>query len=266
MELEGGGLTNEHNATDADLERGWRAEEVAQWYFRLNGFFLIPGFIVHPDARRRTPRTEADMLGIRLKGSTEGIWRKRSTDHFSNNGSPTPMKDHVILTAAGKVGMVSRHLVAMVEVKAGQCAINGPWSDRSELGRDSGQSNMERALARIGFGNRIEVSQAAEAMYDELRYEGAEFVVQYFAVGRTFSTDLAERYPKLIQISFDQIGTFLNERFSCFPEKIPTDRDIALWQGFGDSFRWWFEGHSNPDARACQAAVKRFIDVGRCHK
>jgi hypothetical protein len=29
------------------VRRGARAEEVAEWFFRLNGFFLIPGFIAY---------------------------------------------------------------------------------------------------------------------------------------------------------------------------------------------------------------------------
>ena len=28
-------------------DRGERAESVAAWYFRLNGFLSIPGFVVH---------------------------------------------------------------------------------------------------------------------------------------------------------------------------------------------------------------------------
>ena len=28
---------------------GTRAEEVASWYFRLNGFLSLPGFVVHLD-------------------------------------------------------------------------------------------------------------------------------------------------------------------------------------------------------------------------
>lgn len=39
-----------------------RAEEVANWFFRLNGFLSIPNFIVHPDTVSRHPRTEADYL------------------------------------------------------------------------------------------------------------------------------------------------------------------------------------------------------------
>ena len=43
-----------HN-DDAAIKKGQRAEEIAEKYFRLNGFFLIPGFVVHPDAPRPTP-------------------------------------------------------------------------------------------------------------------------------------------------------------------------------------------------------------------
>ena len=46
-------LENEDfDETGVDRERGKRAEEVTEWYFRLNGFFLIPGFIVHPDRHK----------------------------------------------------------------------------------------------------------------------------------------------------------------------------------------------------------------------
>ncbi len=47
-------------------EVGSRAEEVAAWYFRLNGFFAIPGFVVHPDRRQRHARTEADLIAVRF--------------------------------------------------------------------------------------------------------------------------------------------------------------------------------------------------------
>jgi hypothetical protein len=260
---------NDLGSQELARERGQRAEEVAQWYFRLNGFFLIPGFIVHPDAPRPTPRTEADLLGVRLSYSTEGVWRRQQGHNFRDGVVPISMKDHDVLTNSAKVGTVIRHLVAMVEVKAGICEINGPWSDRSGFNNRHEPTNMERALARVGFGNRTEVNAAAEKMFEDLRYEGSQFVVQYFAVGRTSSSALKQAYPKLVQITFDEIGTFLGHRFSRFPEKIPGDRDIALWHGFGDKFRWWFEGNASsrggPSEIDCQRAIKRYIDNGRCH-
>ena len=246
---------------------GRRAEEVAAWYFRLNGFLLIPGFIVHPDVPRPKPRTEADLLGVRLKGSSEGVWRGTREDHFRPGVKRIAMTDHAILTGPAKVGTVMKHLVAMVEVKAGECAINGPWTDRDTQGLVPGQSNMERALARVGFGDRSEIAQAGTAMYEHLRYEGKEFVVQYFSVGRTVSSSWKDKYPKLIQITFDEIADFLRDRFNGFPEKIPQERDISLWRGFGNSFRWWFESkgyRGAPSIESCRATVQSFIRTGCC--
>ena len=34
---------------EMDRKIGQRAEEVASWYFRLNGFLSLPGFVVHLD-------------------------------------------------------------------------------------------------------------------------------------------------------------------------------------------------------------------------
>lgn len=40
-------------------------EKVAYWYFRLNGFFQIENFVVHPE-RRGSQRTDADLLAVRF--------------------------------------------------------------------------------------------------------------------------------------------------------------------------------------------------------
>lgn len=61
---------------------GDRSEQVANWYFRLNGFMTIPGFVVHPDLREwETPqRTEADIIGVRLPFSCEYADKKMKDD------------------------------------------------------------------------------------------------------------------------------------------------------------------------------------------
>lgn len=241
---------------------GNRAEEVAQWYFRLNGFFLMPGFIVHPDVPMRTPRTEADVLGIRLKGSSEGVWRRPEWANAQSDRRHAPMKDDDKLLAAGKDGTVAKHLIAMVEVKAGRCQINGPWTDGTGL--QQGTSNMHRCLARVGFANKTEVDEAAKAMYQSLRYVGREYIVQYFAVGKVASTELQTKYPDLVELTDNDIGAFLYKRFSSFPEKIPSETEITLWNGFGDKFRWWFEGMQPRSPQKCVEAVRNYIDRGDC--
>jgi hypothetical protein len=259
--------TEDFDETGVSRERGKRAEEVAEWYFRLNGFFLIHGFIVHPDRQRLKPRTEADLLGIRLKESSEGVWRTSKGDHFRPGVNRTSMTDDALITKASMDGTVKKHLIAMVEVKAGKCSINGPWSDIDERDQQLGGSNMERALSRVGFGNKTEISTAALSMYESLRYQGANFIVQYFSVGKYVSAELDTKYPKLVQITYDQIAIFLRDRFNGFPEKIPHERDISLWEGFGDSFRWWFESNGyrkSPSVDACKSAVSRYIEKGKC--
>ena len=247
--------------SQADRDRGARAEEVAQWYLRLNGFFLIPGFVVHPDLPHRTPRTEADFLGIRLKYSSEGIWK---IDRPNRLKTHTAMQDDPKLTHAGFSGTVSKHLGVMVEVKAGKCKVNGPWSDRRISDHQTGQSNMERALARVGFFNRGLVPVASDEMYEQLRYDGTEFIVQYITIGKYKDEDLQQKYPLLIQITFDEIAHFLKERFTKFPQKIPLDADIQLWPGFGHAFCQWFERSRHKASLSdCQAAVSRYINTNQ---
>jgi hypothetical protein len=47
-------------------------EKVAYWYLRLNGFFQIENFVVHPE-RRGGQRTDADLLAIRLPFRAERV-------------------------------------------------------------------------------------------------------------------------------------------------------------------------------------------------
>ncbi len=64
-----------------DLERdvpriGQRAELLASWYLRFNGYFPISGFIVHDAGVVKQPGgqiTEADILAIRLPHTEEAI-------------------------------------------------------------------------------------------------------------------------------------------------------------------------------------------------
>ena len=71
-----------------DKEKGNRAEEVAQWYFRLNGFMSIPGFVVHPDQPRNFARTDADLLGVRFPFSSEILDNKNmGSGLWSNVGN-----------------------------------------------------------------------------------------------------------------------------------------------------------------------------------
>jgi hypothetical protein len=50
-----------------------KPEKVAYWYFRLNGFFQIENFVVHPE-RRGGQRTDADLLAVRFPHRAERLF------------------------------------------------------------------------------------------------------------------------------------------------------------------------------------------------
>lgn len=199
-----------------DRNRGMRAEEVAHWYFRLNGFLSIPGFIIHPDREQRHPYTEADLIAVRFPYSTE-ILNSRA------------MKDDQLLLELDCLPPDSRPprtTIVLVEVKTDLCRINGPWSN-SERG------NMQRVIRRLGFAAPEHVEKIAQKMYLDLRWEDKHFVLQYVAVGSRFNDGLQVNYPKLVQITFEQIADFLYDRFLNFPEKLPTGPIHEQWPDFG---------------------------------
>ena len=199
-----------------DRRRGERAEQVANWYFRLNGFLSIPGFIIHPDRQRLFPRTEADLIAVRFPYSAEKI-------------ADRDMEDDPLIINLAKPPQI---LFILVEVKSGTCNINGPWSRREE-------GNMQRVIRRLGFAkDNDEINSIADDMYSHLRWENNNYVLQYIAVGADINKDLKRRYSSLVQITWKDIGKFLFKRFREFPEKLPSDgRPIhSQWPDFGRAY------------------------------
>lgn len=80
------------------------AEELAYWYFRLNGFLTIQNFIVH-DERKANQRTDVDILGVRFPFRSE-----------------INMEDDAWFTKVS-----AKPLYIITELKTGLCNLNGPW-------------------------------------------------------------------------------------------------------------------------------------------
>jgi hypothetical protein len=224
---------------------GNRAEEVATWYFRSNGFFMIPSYVIHKDYRAETPRTEADIIGVRFRHSAEYIGNR-------------VMKDDPVILNASKVKGVMKNLFALVEVKSGLCAINGPWSNPSE-------KNINRALGRMGIFEKGQIESVSDALYSNYRWEDTQNVIQYFCIGNETDPALENR-GSIIQITYRNIADFLYLRFLNFPEKIPTRLAVDLqWPRFGHDFAYWFDGRRSAisrDKTMCHKAVRSFIKTG----
>lgn len=172
--------------------QGRRAEEVAAWYFRLNGFLQIPAFVLHSDKERQAI-TDADVLGVRFPHSGEAMREIGMTD------------DRWIVTATRS----EQILFTIVEVKKPTCAVNKRW-------RDKKGGAMEKVIKRIGFAPEDLIPQIAKSLYDTLQWQNDKFLVQYVAVGKKPNHNLAERFPKLKQLSWSEIAEFIFERFRTF--------------------------------------------------
>lgn len=227
------------NAEDQTMLMGERAEQVASWYFRLNGFLSIPGYVVHPDTPRRFPRTEADLMAVRFPRSVEKI-------------NQIPMRDDRCIT---ELTNPSQTLFVLIEVKSDLCRINGPWSREEE-------GNMQRAIGRLGFADDAELDAIAEEMYRSLRWESNDYVLQYVAVGKRRNDGLANRYPALVQITWKDIGKFLYRRFKEFPEKLGVGEPVhSQWPIFGRTYGEYSQV-ATTRARSGKA-IETYIQTGR---
>ncbi|RLI76019.1 hypothetical protein DRO97_01925 [Archaeoglobales archaeon] len=103
-------------------------EELAYWYLRLNGFFIISNFVLHTE--NKTMRGDADLLAIRLPGTVEYIGRREVS--FDDEGLFEYIDKNKI------VGVIA-------EVKAGF----KNSSDKLNIFTD--KNKLKKALHRLGM-------------------------------------------------------------------------------------------------------------------
>ncbi|MEI7988650.1 MAG: hypothetical protein WCI88_06395 [Chloroflexota bacterium] len=159
-------------------------EDIACWFFRINGCSTIPNFIVHPD-RRGSQRTDVDVLAVRFPFRAELL--------TSNN----PMKDHPIFDSDKKIDII------LAEVKHEQCRLNGPWTDPQS-------KNMHRVLYALGAFPFDQVAEIADSLYRNGVYQNDLYRVRLFAVGKTTNPEIC---PTAVQLLWDDILSFIFDRF-----------------------------------------------------
>jgi hypothetical protein len=193
------------------------AEKVAYWYLRLNGFFQMESFIVHP-RNRGSQRTDADLLGIRFPHRAE---------HMLDDPDRVMQDDIKTLGLSNELTDV-----VIVEVKSRQqCSLNGPWST-------SERQNVQRVLFAIGCLPVSEVEEAAQAIYKTGQFENQDvgIRVRLVAIGQEVSQDLAKSHPSVEQITWNEVFHFfcyrLNEYRNSKGDVKQWDSQIKLLQTF----------------------------------
>jgi hypothetical protein len=165
------------------------AERLAYWYFRLNGFLTIPGFVVHPD-RGRNQETDVDLIGVRFPYRSENLER--------------PMSDHAWLNS-----MDEKTLVILAEVKTGVMRLNGPWTNRE-------RRNMLRVLRAVGPLPPSESECASCELYSTGVYRSQLYHITLVCIGGRTNPDLMISHPAVPQITWDEIKRFIYDRFRAY--------------------------------------------------
>jgi hypothetical protein len=210
-------------------------EEIAYWFFRLNGCTTITNFVVHPD-RRGSQRTDVDVLAVRFPYRAELLT------------SSEPMVDHSVFTTEQKTEII------FAEVKHGLCRLNGPWTNPSS-------ENMHRVLYALGTFENWRVPSIARSIYQEGFYTDEVYRVRLFAVGDRINQEIIST---AIQLLWDDVLFFIFDRFSMY---LAQKAHHNQWDRTG---RLLYKLSSRCTREEFIATVKKsmqnYLDVGSIHR
>ncbi|MEZ0282941.1 hypothetical protein [Methyloceanibacter sp.] len=167
-------------------------EKIAYWYFRLNGFFQIENFVVHPE-RRGGQRTDADLLAVRFPHRAERLFDDPN-DIMADDEQRLALSRNCID-------------VVIAEVKTNQpCTLNGPWTRQN-------RQNVHRVLAAIGCLPPDQIEQAAAGVYTAgVHVSELGLRIRLVSVGRERSEELSATYPNVPQLTWVEILAFIWDR------------------------------------------------------
>jgi hypothetical protein len=162
-------------------------EQLAYWYLRLNGYFTVQNFVLHPE-KDGSQRTEADLLAVRFPYHSEEI-----------NG--TPMKNDCILDCVpGKIDFI----IAEVKGKERDCCLNPTWTN-------SEKKNINYALNWFGIiDEKSKLYEISRVLYKSYSYEDDRFFIRFVCFGHSASEPIKK---KAIQITHNQAIEFIRKRF-----------------------------------------------------
>lgn len=178
-------------------------EQLTLWYLRLNGYFTVPNFILHPDTPG-SERTDADILGVRFPYSREvaGVEMKR---------------DDSLVRQDDKTDFI------IAEVKRGVCRLNGPWTDPK-------LENMQYVLKWMGMVSKSEVHKVAEDLYTNQVCEREEWGLRLVCFGNRKSRRL---HRNVLQFTHEEVVQFISDRFR---EHVDIKTSHKQWDNFIKEF------------------------------
>lgn len=161
-------------------------EELAYWYFRLNGCLTTVNFLIHPETQRDSS-TDVDVLAVRFPYRAENLTR--------------PMQDDQVF-----LNTKNRAYVIIGEVKRGQCDLNGPWTSPTS-------HNMEKILMAVGTFPAEQAPNVAREVRQHGFFSDCVATVSLFCIGQYPNERIHGQYPSVPQITWDHILKFIHSRF-----------------------------------------------------
>lgn len=209
------------------------SEQLAYWFFRLNGCLTITDFVLHSEDRRSpSQRTDADILAVRFPYRKELLMSRR------------PMQDHRMFDhAQGRADLV------IAEVKKGICGLNGPWTDPQRM-------NINRVLYAVGAFTEDEVDDVARSLYERGCYQNDFYRARLVAIGRELNPELA---GKAVQLTWQDVARFIYERFTEYA-RIKSQHE--QWDDCGRGL-YEYAVHRSEDYEAFESIVLRIIGLDR---
>lgn len=177
------------NAIPKSAKPPIKTEQLAYWFFRLNGCLTIVNFLVHGERRGREG-TDADILATRLPYRCELAL------------SDDPMEDHPAFSPTHNDAGNALIDVMIAEIKKGRCCLNGPWTDPA-------RHNMNRVLYAIGAIPKDRVPIIASALYQQNYHTDDRYRLRLFALGS--ETNRALR-PEVVQITWREALEWIYDR------------------------------------------------------
>ena len=174
---------------------GTRAEILACWYMRFNGFFIVPNFIIHDAGLYKQvggQLSEADLLAVRMPYEHEII--KGEDFQFL-------VQSHGHLDLGVKMDFV------IAEISSKECKFN--WYNK-EI-KAINQNFINYALKRFGWWpDTANISEElSQRKYYEMKNENTNNVerVRLLSFGNTTNPDIED----ILQITFQHILQYMKE-------------------------------------------------------
>jgi hypothetical protein len=178
-----------------------RAEILATWYMRFNGFFVVPNFIIHDAGLFKQvggQLSEADLLAIRMPYEHERI-RGKDFEIFVQNHSPLDLSNKLEFVIA--------------EISSKKCKFN--WFNNET--KTINENFIIYALNRIGWWpDTGQISkELSEKFQFESKNESTKIVerIRLLSFGNSFNSEIKE----ILQITFRDVLQYMKEDlFMCY--------------------------------------------------